>query len=250
AGADSSGSGSSDGGGGAAAAAAAFVEAAVRQLSAGLLLGTNGTTTATTTADDGGSLALNPMSPGGVSSSSTSSPAQWLLRGVSAAWGGGALSEEALGAGYVLLSCVFWGMATVRLGAHSARFAPLHLAAAAAAAYAGLSLMWLLAEVTGSPSAGLADFLELRLLLRNPRTAAALLWAGLGPGALSSYLQAVGQQTVPPAQAQVLFSSTPLWSALLARLLLPGEEEGMGGLAWLGGGVMLAASLMASLLTG
>ncbi|GLI69105.1 hypothetical protein VaNZ11_013652 [Volvox africanus] len=155
------------------------------------------------------------------------------------------LSRQAMGAAYVLMSCVFWGLGTVRLGVHSARFRPLQLAAAAAMCYAGLSLLWLFTEILGSPSAGLSDFLELGLLLRNHVTAALLLWAGLGPGALSSYLQVLGQQTVPPAQAQVLFSSTPLWSALIAQLLLPGEA--MGPLAWFGGAIMLGASLLASI---
>ena len=50
-----------------------------------------------------------------------------------------------------------------------------------------------------------------------------------------------------PPPLQVLFSSTPLWAALMAGLLLPGES--MGPLAWLGGAVMLGASLLASLLT-
>ncbi|KXZ56827.1 hypothetical protein GPECTOR_1g746 [Gonium pectorale] len=159
---------------------------------------------------------------------------------------GGGLSVQTAGAVYVLLSCVFWGLGTVRLGVHSGRFPPLQLAAAAAAAYAGLALAWLSSEIIGSSASAQSDFLELGVLLRNHVTTALLLWAGLGPGALSSYLQVLGQRTVPPAQAQVLFSSTPLWSALIAQLLLPGEA--MGPLAWGGGAVMLAASLLASIM--
>ncbi|KAG2442627.1 hypothetical protein HXX76_002712 [Chlamydomonas incerta] len=161
--------------------------------------------------------------------------------------GEAALTGQAMGVLYILASCLVWGMVTVRLGVHSARYPPLQLAAAAAITYAGLALLWLLAEIMSSPGAGLGDYLELGLLLRNHTTAALLLWAGLGPGALSSYMQVLGQTIVPPAQAQVLFSSTPLWAALMAGLLLPGES--MGPLAWLGGAVMLGASLLASLLT-
>ncbi len=51
---------------------------------------------------------------------------------------------------------------------------------------------------------------------------------------------------VSAARAQVVYSTIPLWSALLAQLLLPGEA--MGGLAWAGGAVMLGASLLASVL--
>ncbi|KAG2499936.1 hypothetical protein HYH03_002223 [Edaphochlamys debaryana] len=164
-----------------------------------------------------------------------------------AASGGGTVSTQTMGAVYMLLSCLFWGMGTVRLGVHSARFEPLQLASAAAGAYAGLSVLWVMAEALTSPEAGLADFIEVGVLVQNHAALALLLWAGLGPGALSNYLQTVGQRTVPPAQTQVLFSSTPLWSALMAQLLLPGEA--MGPLAWAGGAIMVAASLLASLMT-
>ncbi|EFJ52106.1 hypothetical protein VOLCADRAFT_86926 [Volvox carteri f. nagariensis] len=145
--------------------------------------------------DDRRTLLSASGAPVAAATSAAAAGAQWQVEGL---W----LTRQSMGAVYVLLSCVFWGMGTVRLGVHSARYPPLHLAAAAAVSYAGLSLLWLLWEV-------------------------------------------LGQQTVPPAQAQVLFSSTPLWSALLAQLLLPGEA--MGPLAWLGGAVMLGASLLASL---
>lgn len=47
-----------------------------------------------------------------------------------------------------------------------------------------------------------------------------------------------------PAQAQVIFSSKPVWAAGLAWLVLGGEE--LGVLTWLGGGVLMAAGLLAS----
>ena len=48
----------------------------------------------------------------------------------------------------------------------------------------------------------------------------------------------------PPSQAQVYYSSTPIWSALLAMLLLKGEA--MGPLGWLGGVGIVVAGLLAS----
>ncbi|KAG2491048.1 hypothetical protein HYH03_010494 [Edaphochlamys debaryana] len=158
-----------------------------------------------------------------------------------------ALSQESMGANYVLASCVFYALGTVRMGVHSGRFGPLELAAASALAYAGLSAVWLGAEVLGTPSGGRADADEVWRLLGDPVALVLVLWAGFGPGALSSYLQVMGQKIVPAAQAQMLYSSTPLWSALLARLLLRGSDGAMGRLAWLGGGIMLGASLGASL---
>lgn len=55
-----------------------------------------------------------------------------------------------------------------------------------------------------------------------------------------------GQSRVPPAQAQVLYSTTPLWSALLAWLLLSNSEEAMSAVGWSGGLALVAASLVAS----
>ncbi len=53
-----------------------------------------------------------------------------------------------------------------------------------------------------------------------------------------------GQSKVPAAQAQIIFSSLPLWSAFFAGLLLHGEK--MGVLGWLGGLTILFAGLVAS----
>lgn len=47
-----------------------------------------------------------------------------------------------------------------------------------------------------------------------------------------------------PAQAQVIFSSKPLWAAGLAWVLLGGEE--LGPLTWAGGAAVAAAGLVAS----
>ena len=47
-----------------------------------------------------------------------------------------------------------------------------------------------------------------------------------------------------PASSQVIFSLTPLWSALMAFLLL--GDDGMGPLAWAGGAAVVAAGIMAA----
>ena len=64
------------------------------------------------------------------------------------------------------------------------------------------------------------------------------------PTAASS-LKLQGQSLVPPTAAQIVFCSVPLWSALLAAALLPGEAIGRATL--LGGAVVAAAGLVASL---
>jgi drug/metabolite transporter (DMT)-like permease len=53
-----------------------------------------------------------------------------------------------------------------------------------------------------------------------------------------------GLKDVPPAEAQVIFSSMPLWAAGLTWLLLGGEE--LGALAWAGGASIVAAGILAS----
>lgn len=72
-----------------------------------------------------------------------------------------------------------------------------------------------------------------------------LFYSALGPGALATVLQTKGQGTVGAAQAQVFYSLTPIWAALLANLCLQGEE--MGPLAWLGGCIIIAASIGAAI---
>lgn len=72
-----------------------------------------------------------------------------------------------------------------------------------------------------------------------------LFYSALGPGALATVLQTKGQGTVAAAQAQVFYSLTPVWAALLAKTCLQGEE--MGPLAWLGGCVIIVASIGAAI---
>ena len=43
-------------------------------------------------------------------------------------------------------------------------------------------------------------FSELHHLFSDPISLAVMMWVGIGPGAMAAYLQASGQQSVPPAQ--------------------------------------------------
>ncbi|PNH11447.1 hypothetical protein TSOC_001723 [Tetrabaena socialis] len=84
--------------------------------------------------------------------SSSSAAAAAALLSDSAAHLAPAVSQESLGATYVLArwGCVFYALGTVRMGVHSGRFPPLQLAAAAGVAYAALSLVWLGWEMLAS----------------------------------------------------------------------------------------------------
>lgn len=53
-----------------------------------------------------------------------------------------------------------------------------------------------------------------------------------------------GQKAVPAAQSQVIYSTVPLWSALIAMATLPDEHMGMT--AWVGGALIFCASVYAT----
>ena len=56
-----------------------------------------------------------------------------------------------------------------------------------------------------------------------------------------------GQSTVPASEAQVIFSTTPLWSVAFAWVLLGGEP--ISERTWIGGTAVLLAGLLASVPT-
>ena len=64
------------------------------------------------------------------------------------------------------------------------------------------------------------------------------------PDRLGRCLVLQGQKRVPAAQAQIIFSSLPLWSALFAALLLQGER--LGAFGWAGGLLIICAGVIAS----
>jgi drug/metabolite transporter (DMT)-like permease len=53
-----------------------------------------------------------------------------------------------------------------------------------------------------------------------------------------------GQRLVSPADAQILFASVPVWSALLAAALLPGEAVRLA--TWGGGACIVVAGVVAA----
>jgi len=159
--------------------------------------------------------------------------------GAGAAGAAGSLSGD----GLVLLACGFYALATVRLTRYAQRFDPARLASARQAAMLLFSLgwyLWLRADVVLSDGI-LAALPGVGVI--SPPLVAALLYIGLVPGAVAGLLQAVGQRRVPTAQAQVIYSTTSLWSALQTMALIP-EGESLGAVGWAGGAVIAAAGLL------
>jgi drug/metabolite transporter (DMT)-like permease len=146
-----------------------------------------------------------------------------------------AAAAGGLGQGELLIlsACFFYAWLTVRLGAVAPKHPSLPLAAVKAAALGSLAAAWALSSAALAPLLG---------ILERPSDAVLLGYAALGPGAAAGYLRARGQAVVPAAQAQVIFSSTPIWSAALAFAL--GERAGPG--TWAGGALIVAASLYLS----
>uniref|UniRef100_A0A061R8Z7 Drug metabolite transporter superfamily n=1 Tax=Tetraselmis sp. GSL018 TaxID=582737 RepID=A0A061R8Z7_9CHLO len=144
----------------------------------------------------------------------------------------------------VLLSALFYACATVRLGMYACQFSAVRLAAAKTVMLCIISLLWLGAEVLEGVFAGGTILGSLASRWENYTDPTCWLWvvfSALGPGALATYLQTLGQSSVSPSQAQIIFSSVPLWSALLAVVVL--HEQPMGFIGWAGGAFIVAGGI-------
>jgi drug/metabolite transporter (DMT)-like permease len=170
-----------------------------------------------------------------------------LARISSSSGASGANYENPIGFALVLLSAFFLSMGTVRLGQYSSRFNSLRLSTAATVSLSLCSLVWVFVSIMGQGAAGIAETGQVLLgIVSNPYSFALLLWLGIGPGALAVFLQMQGQKTVPPAQAQVILATTPVFASGIAMIFLDAAMEAMGGIAWVGAGLMILASVVAS----
>ena len=154
-----------------------------------------------------------------------------------------------LGDGCCLAAAALYSAFTVRLGTYAARLDAAELSAAKALAMTALCVAWWGFEriagtaVDGSPERisvlwsaeagafGITSFFAVW---------GAVVYSALAPGALANVLQTRGQSTVPAAEAQLIFATTPVFNAAVAAVAL-GETASMNTL--FGGAVILAASL-------
>eukprot|EP00192_Tetraselmis_astigmatica_P004521 CAMPEP_0117660632 /NCGR_PEP_ID=MMETSP0804-20121206/7070_1 /TAXON_ID=1074897 /ORGANISM="Tetraselmis astigmatica, Strain CCMP880" /LENGTH=436 /DNA_ID=CAMNT_0005467371 /DNA_START=375 /DNA_END=1685 /DNA_ORIENTATION=- len=147
----------------------------------------------------------------------------------------------------VLGAAIFYACTTVRLGVYAHKFPAVQLATAKTVMLCIISLFWISAEVLEGTAADVS--LGQSLVSRWENYTDITCWvcvvfSALGPGALAAYLQTVGQSNVAPSQAQIIFSSVPLWSALLAVLIL--HEQPMGLIGWTGGLFIIAGGYFAT----
>ncbi|KAG1668310.1 hypothetical protein FOA52_011207 [Chlamydomonas sp. UWO 241] len=148
---------------------------------------------------------------------------------------------------YIIGAAFFYAVSTVRIGRYSTQFPALKLSIASTTVVATLAVAWVVASVHGSGEGWAHTLTVLHAIFSTPVCLTVVLWIGLGPGALASFLQARGQAAVPAAQAQLIYATMPLWATMVARLTLDARDEAMGLVAWAGAGLMLGASLLAAM---
>ena len=162
-----------------------------------------------------------------------------------------AASELDFGAGDAccLAAAALYSAFTVRLGTYAARLDAAELSAAKALAMTALCVAWwgferaAGASADGSPASVSVLWSGASSGLVGVSSVAvwgAVAYSALAPGALANVLQTRGQSTVPAAEAQLIFATTPVFNAALAAMAL-GETATTNTLV--GGALILAASL-------
>lgn len=135
-----------------------------------------------------------------------------------------------------------YSLTTVRIGFHAKRLAPLQLALAKSTGLAILAVGWGVSACVGTTQQG-QPLLSLWPGVGTPQTWVVIL-AVAASGAAAAALQSRGQSRISASRAQVLFSFTPLWSTIIAIVVL--HESQPSGLEYLGGVLIVVASILAS----
>lgn len=142
----------------------------------------------------------------------------------------------------VVGAALCYSLTTVRIGFHALRLAPLQLALAKSTGLAILAVGWGVSACVTARQQG-QPLLSLWPGIATPQTWVVILVVAAS-GAAAAALQSRGQSRISASRAQVLFSFTPLWSTIIAIAVL--HEEQPSGLEYLGGALIVAASILAS----
>jgi drug/metabolite transporter (DMT)-like permease len=132
------------------------------------------------------------------------------------------------GDAWTLLTAATYAVYIVRLERYADRLAPSPLTFVQLAVVTALSCGWVAAERPPVPA------------FTWPVLAAAA-YLGVAATAVTTWLSAVGQKTVPGPQASLLYSLEPVWACAFAWLLF---AERFGPSGWAGAGLILAAALL------
>eukprot|EP00210_Caulerpa_lentillifera_P001634 g1572.t1 len=152
-------------------------------------------------------------------------------------------SNATMGNFLILCAAIFYAISTVRLGFIADSYKAIELAAAKVTFQFMSSMGWLLIDLGNMYFTG-ASWSGLWPGILNPAAWITLFWIASGPDALSAVLQNRGQSMIPPSQAQILYASTPIWSALLAGPVLLGDA--IQPQAWIGGVLVIVGALFSA----
>lgn len=143
-------------------------------------------------------------------------------------WEGGALGVGDL---WVLLCAACWAVYILRMERIVQRYSATALTTVQVMAIALLSLLWAAPHIASQTAALIVS-------------AAVVLYLGLFATALTTWTQASAQRHLSATEAAILYTLEPVFASLFAFWWL-GERWGLRG--WLGGGVILAATLLSQL---
>ncbi|BAU41618.1 DMT family transporter [Leptolyngbya sp. O-77] len=143
-------------------------------------------------------------------------------------WEGGSLGVGDL---WVLGCAACWAVYILRVERIVQRYSATALTMVQLVAIALLSLLWAAPHIALQTAALIAS-------------AAVVLYLGLFATALTTWTQASAQRHLSATEAAILYTLEPVFASLFAFWWL-GERWGLRG--WLGGGVILAATLLSQL---
>jgi len=148
---------------------------------------------------------------------------------------------------YILAATLCYSLATVRIPVYAKRVSALELAAGKSAVLALISSIVVLWEISAAGAHGYQGVGQLLWPEWKEQASAwgLLVWVAVGAGACSSYMHVKGQSMVSATDAQIVFSTVPLWSAVLAWVILP--DEHIGSLTVFGGALMMVAGGVSAL---
>lgn len=141
-------------------------------------------------------------------------------------------SDPNIGDLWTLGCAVTYAVYIVRLERYAGRFDAIPLTAVQLAGVAAFSLPWMAFEAaTTSPGWG----------RWTPGVVAAIVYMGIVATLVTTWLQAIGQKSVPGTHASLLYTTEPLFASAIAMTFF-GDRLGSKG--WLGAGIILVAAIV------
>ncbi len=163
----------------------------------------------------------------------------WLAAGIALA-GTALLSYDGAppnrGDAWTLVTAITYAVYIVRLERSATHYGPLQLSAVQSVGVALWSLGWFVGDAwhsTLSPGFALADL--------TWGAIGRVVYLGIVATAATTWLQAIGQRTVPGPQASLLYTMEPVWASLFARAFF---DERFGSKGGAGAAMILLAAMM------